>query len=201
MTATIEPSTIPRLVDDQYITLTDVSWAQYEQMLAMRGDKSVPRMTYLEGSLELMSPSREHERIKSLLRRLVETYAIESRLKLNAFGQWTLKNLALGRGLEPDECYVLGAEDPERPDLAIEVVWTHGGLDKLEVYKGLGVLEVWVWRAGQITVHRLEGDRYVMLEGSQLMPDLDLAHLASCLGNPDQTEAILAYQTWLRARP
>ena len=54
------------------------------------------------------------------------------------------------RGVEPDECYVFGdAPDPERPDLAIEVVWTRGGIDKREIYRALGVRELWFWRRGQ----------------------------------------------------
>jgi hypothetical protein len=31
---------------------------------------------------------------------------------------------------------------PQVPDIAIEVVWTSGGIDKLEVYRGLDVPEV-----------------------------------------------------------
>lgn len=55
------------------------------------------------------------------------------------------------RGAEPDECYVFGEDpDPERPDLAIEVIWISGGMNKLEIYRALGVAEVWHWRRGRI---------------------------------------------------
>lgn len=37
-----------------------ISWAQFEAMLAMRGDAGSVRFTYL-AKLELMSPSRHHE--------------------------------------------------------------------------------------------------------------------------------------------
>ncbi len=40
----------------------------------------------------------------------------------------------------------------EAPDLAIEVIWTSGGIDKLESYRGLGVGEVWFWREGRMEV-------------------------------------------------
>ena len=48
--------------------------------------------------------------------------------------------LPLLSSIEADECYVVGVleAEPERPDLAVEVVWTGGGLSKLEVYRGLG---------------------------------------------------------------
>jgi len=43
----------------------------------MRGDHSVPRISYLGGEIEIMSPSRTHEAIKSLIGRLLETYCLE----------------------------------------------------------------------------------------------------------------------------
>src|SRR5262245_26226187 len=45
---------------DQRVLVYGVSWAHYEAHLAMRGEKSVPRIAYLRGTLELMSPSRDH---------------------------------------------------------------------------------------------------------------------------------------------
>lgn len=39
----------------------------------------------------------------------------------------TMREVPKEAGLEPDECYVIGAEK-EYPDLAIEVVWTSGGM-------------------------------------------------------------------------
>ena len=50
---------------DQRLVTYAVSWDRYEAQLAWRGDASSPRLAYLEGALELMSPSRDHERIKS----------------------------------------------------------------------------------------------------------------------------------------
>jgi hypothetical protein len=37
----------------------------------------------------------------------------------------------------------------------IEVVWTSGGLGKLEIYRRLGVGEFWQWKRGRIQVHLL----------------------------------------------
>jgi hypothetical protein len=48
---------------DQIITFHRVSWEDYERMLEIRGDKSAPRITYLEGELEIISPSKDHEQI------------------------------------------------------------------------------------------------------------------------------------------
>jgi Uma2 family endonuclease len=135
----------PGVSVDQRVLLHGVQWRDYEALLAMRGESSGVRIAYLEGVLELTSPSRDHERIKTKLARLVETYSDELGLGLEGYGSWTLKKEKEERGLEPDECYSIGHAG-EGPDLAIEVVWTAGGLDRLEIYRGLGVREVWVWR-------------------------------------------------------
>lgn len=64
--------------EDHVVFLDRVSWSDYERLLAMRGDRSAPRIIYLEGTIEIMSPSRSHEGIKSLIARLVEAYCDEA---------------------------------------------------------------------------------------------------------------------------
>jgi Uma2 family endonuclease len=135
------------------------TFADYETLLRIRGERSVPRIAYLEGTIELMSPSNQHEGIKSTIGRLVETDCLVRGIRFQALGNWTLKKRSVKRGVEPDECYVFGARRAGRPDLAIEVIWTSGGVDKLEIYRCLQVPEVWVYRRGRIQVHALRGDR------------------------------------------
>ncbi|HVQ74088.1 MAG TPA: Uma2 family endonuclease [Candidatus Binatia bacterium] len=184
------------------MTLYDVSWSDFELILRIRGDRGGVRVTYLDGVLEFMSPSVDHEGIKKTTARLLEAYAEEKGLPFNGFGSWTLKNPARARALEPDECYSLSVGRPTRPDLAIEVVWTTGGIDKLEVYRGLGVGEVWFWREGAIEVYALAGDRYERRERSTLLPELDLVELARHIDPENQTESVRRYRQALRrARP
>ncbi|HET8798739.1 MAG TPA: Uma2 family endonuclease, partial [Thermoanaerobaculia bacterium] len=76
---------------DHIIVLHDVSWEDYERLLEIRGDKSAPRIAYLEGELEIMSPSRDHERIRSFIGHLMETWCIDRDMELTPFGSWTLK--------------------------------------------------------------------------------------------------------------
>ena len=131
------PPTATR-TEDQRVTLNDVTWSDFELILQIRGDRAGVRMTYLNGVLELMTPSVDHEGIKKTISRLLEAYAEEKGMPFNGFGSWTLKNARRARALEPDECYSLSLGRPTSPDLAIEVVWTSGGIDKLDVYRGLG---------------------------------------------------------------
>src|SRR5438105_4962325 len=116
---------LPR--EDHFVVLSGVTWNDYQRLVEVRGDRSAPRITYLEGRLEIMSPSRTHESIKSLIGSLVETYCMERNIEFSTFGSWTIEDKSVERGVEPDECYVFSdAPDPTRPDLAIEVVWTSG---------------------------------------------------------------------------
>lgn len=186
--------------EDQRVRLHGVRWEDYERLLAIRGESAAVRITYLSGEVELMSPSRHHERIKSMIGRLVELYAVERGIDLAAFGSWTIKDASNERGAEPDECYVLGTDDeqPTRPDLAVEVVWTSGGADKLDVYRGLGVREVWFWQDGRITVHVLEGDRYLERARSECLPGLDVAFVARLAAHPNQALAVREFLASLR---
>jgi Uma2 family endonuclease len=187
--------------EDHRVFLHDVQWDDYERMLAIRGESAVPRMTYLEGEIELMSPSLQHEILAAFIGRLLEAYAEERGLDLDGYGSWTVKSKHTKRGAEADRCYGLGQRKPERPDLAIEVAWTTGGISKLDVWSGLGVPEVWLWRQGRLEVYLLESAGYVQAERSRLLPGLDLALLMSFLDRPSQTQAVREYREALRREP
>lgn len=184
---------------DQIIIFHDVSWEDYERVLEMRGDKSAPRIRYLEGELEIMSPSRSHEQIKSFIGCLVETWCIDRGIEMSSFGSWTLKEKKKERGAEADECYIFGTEPRDRPQLAIEVEWSRGGLDKLEIYRKLGVGEVWIWRKGAIQVYVLTGEQFEPVQRSRVLPDLDLPLLTSMLGHDTLTQAVRAFRKALPA--
>src|SRR5580704_12864602 len=132
------------LQGEQRFLMHGVPWKTY---VLLREALDVPglRMTYFKGALELMSPSPEHERIKKMIARLVEMYAVEADTPLYAYGSTTFRRELKERGLEPDECYCVGADLERYPDIAIEVVVTSGGIEKLPIYEGLEVAEVWFW--------------------------------------------------------
>ncbi len=183
---------------DQRLITYGVPWSHYETQLALRGDHPVPRIAFLEGVLELMSPSRDHERIKSYIGCLIEAYALERNIDLSPYGSWTLKQAPKQAGLEPDECYLVGDQQRDTPDLAIEVVWTSGGIEKLEIYRRLGVGEVWRWKDSRIEVHVLQGERYETSERSTLFPELDVQLLVSFLDHPAALQAVKAFREALR---
>jgi len=161
-------------------------------------------MTYLDGMLELMSPSSLHEDAKTIIARLIEVWAMERDVDLRGFGSTTFRRKAKKRGLEPDECYKLGKlGDNAVPDIAIEVLVSKRLVDKLAVYAGLGVPEVWEWRprTKTIVVHRLVGEAYERRERSEILPDLDIAQLSTFVKpGENQTRLAKSYQAALRAR-
>jgi Uma2 family endonuclease len=189
---------------ERRFVLHGVPWWTYVALRDALDDQSGLKMTYLHGTLELMSPSTLHEDAKKIIARLVEVWAMERDVDLRGFGGATFRREAKERGLEPDECYKLGKlEEDGVPDLAIEVIVSNPLVDKMAVYAGLGVPEVWEWRptTSSIVIHRLVGDAYQPRDTSEVLPDLDVAQLSQFV-RPGENQTRLAkdYQAALRAR-
>jgi Uma2 family endonuclease len=197
----LDPARDDRPREDHVVVLQDVTWADYQRILEIRGDRSAPRIAYSEGRLEIMSPSKDHEAIKSLIGCLLEVYCLETGVEFSTFGSWTLEDKAVSCGVEPDECYVFGdARAAQRPHLAIDVVWTSGGIGKLEIHRALGVREVWFWRRGAITVHVLRAGAYAETPRSEALPGISIEEVASYLDRPSTSQAMRDYRDALRAR-
>jgi Uma2 family endonuclease len=191
---------IPQLddsIEEQRIIINNVTWQQYETLRATLDDIPGLRMTYLEGTLELMNPSKKHELDKTTIARLVEIYVLEMDIDLTGYGSTTFRKQIKARGLEPDECYCFG-QIKEVPDIAIEVVLSSGGIDKLSVYQGLAIPEVWFWQNNQFAVYHLRQEGYELINRSEFLPELDLTILAQYVQLPHQTQAVKAYRDSLR---
>jgi Uma2 family endonuclease len=184
---------------DQLVVLHGVDWKTY---CTLRGlfDSPGVRMTYSKGALEIMSPSRRHEGYKKRIARLLELFALERNVPLSGYGSTTFRKAEAERGLEPDECYVLDRElgDDGFPDIALEVIISSGGINKLEVYRDLGVREVWFWHEHRFHLYELRADGYAPIERSALIPDLDLDELATFADDPEQLAALKRYQARLK---
>ena len=186
---------------DQRVVMHNVSWDQYQAFLDARGDRSTPRMVYLDGALELMTTSEDHERIKLIIRSLLDVYMLDVGMEFSSYGNWTMRNEGEESGIEADDCYRIGLDQTRGrwPDLAIEVVWTRGGLNKLEAYRRIGVREVWFWNAGEIDIHVLGPSGYERRDHSECVPGIDLALLAGFVDEPMRSKAIRDYRDALRA--
>ena len=195
------------------VVLYNVPWSTYETLLA---DLDLPgtRLTYDQGSLEIMSPSEEHERFKGLIGRIIETLTEELGIAIRAAGSTTWKRKALQRGLEPDECYYVANESRVRgqqtidlavdppPDLVIEVEVTSSAIDKMPIYATLGVSEVWRYDGKTFFIDVLQADgNYARVSQSAAFPFLPMAELEAFLdrrNTTDDTSWIRSFRKWVR---
>jgi Uma2 family endonuclease len=151
--------------------------------------------------LELMSPGTPHESDKKKLARVFEAYLEHLGVPAEGVGSWTVKSKKKKLSAEADECYVLTTvpvgPSVKAPDLVIEVVYSSGTLDKLEVWRKLGAKEVWFWQRGELTVFVRKGDAFGTARRSALVPALDLELIVRCMSETTQTVAVRALRAAL----
>jgi Uma2 family endonuclease len=167
---------------DQRVIISGVSWQTYERLLADFGDSHSARMTFDQGTLEIMAPSFAHERALHLLSQIVGIIVEVRDLDMVIAGSTTFKREDLGRGLEPDALfYIQHAEDVRGhaaidlasdvpPDLVIEIDITHPSLDKSPIYAAIGILEVWRYAEQRIAIYRHHTDGYAVADSSTVLP-------------------------------
>lgn len=165
------------------IVMYDVPWSTYVELADQRRG-SVPRMTYDEGTLELMSPKRLHENIGSIIGRLIEVYSEEKEIEVISLASITVRRADLKKGYEADESYyvthasqMLEKEELEFevdpvPDLVIEVEITRSAIHKLELFAKMGIPEVWRHDGKELEMLRLVEGRYQPIQASVELPGL-----------------------------
>ncbi|PSB16141.1 hypothetical protein C7B61_07470 [filamentous cyanobacterium CCP1] len=195
-------------------SINNVSWAQYEALLADLEDTSHYRVSYLDGVLEIVSPSRRHESGKTQIGTFLEIYFLETDTKYFPTGSTTLRKEEQQAGTEPDESYCIGS-DKEFPDLAMElcsananeVIVTSGGINRLELYRRLGVREVWFWQNNQFSMYHLREEvpaqfaqsfGYEAISHSEILPGLDMNLLAAGVRNPNPLAAAKEFRQGVR---
>jgi Uma2 family endonuclease len=171
---------------DQCVTLHGIDWKGYGTMLRLRGERPVPKIVYLDGSLLLVSPSYIHECLAERLGLFVVVVLEELEIQGKMAGSTTFRRRKKSGGVEGDKAFYLGnlarvigkrkldlRNDPP-PDLAIEVVHTHDATAAVEVHRRLGVPEVWVCDENELQIlARQDGGRYARSESSPAFPYLN----------------------------
>ena len=153
---------------DQILSLSGMSWTDYEGLTSQ--DYLGYRVSYLNGVITIVSPSRSHERIAEIINGLIKTYCRKYNRVYFPMGSTTLKNPPLA-GKEPDHSFAFDT-DKSIPDLAVEVTYSSGGVADLEKYRYLGVKEVWFWKNNEITFYHLVNSEYQEIENSVCLPKL-----------------------------
>ena len=206
--------TIETLPDNSTLLLHEVSWTEYEDLLALLPDNPRFRLSYDQGTLEIMTLSPRHERLKSLFAHLLAVLTEELDLNLVGLGSTTFRLAEAARGLEPDDCYYIHqaermagqdtidlATDPP-PDLVVEVDISHPSLDKFPIYASLRVPEAWRHDGDTLQFFRLIGERYSQTPESGLFPLLSAEVLASFVQQGKEhgiIPMIRAFRDWVRA--
>ena len=169
MATAVEPRTRSAFECERRFLLPGVGWEGYEALLDMIGDGHT-RVTYDRGDAELMSPSNKHDEYAELIGRIIIAVTENLRVPCRALRSTTWRKFAVEGGLEADNSYYVTnvprvrgrrildlAVDPP-PDLAVEIEISHSALNRLRVYAGLRVPEVWRFDGEQLVIHRLQPD-------------------------------------------
>lgn len=164
-------------------SLSNVRWETFIELAEQRRG-SIPRMTFSEGVLELMSPLRQHENIGRLIGRMVETYTEELEIEIHSVASTTFKRKDLQRAFEADESYYIQHADMMRakehtdltidppPDLVIEVEITSSLIEKVELFATMGVPELWRHDGESLRMYTLVANRYQLIESSLALSGL-----------------------------
>lgn len=193
-------------VPETRMVLENVNWETYVALAdARRG--SVPRMTYNEGVLEMMSPKRKHEHLGRLIGRMIEAYSEIKGIEILSVASVTVKRSDLQKAYEADESYyvtnmarVLKKEELDfevdpAPDLVVEVELTSSAIDKMELFATMQVREVW-WHDGtSVQFYRWVNGRYERIQESLELPGLELTLVNRFLDQRLQT----GETTWILA--
>ncbi|MEM6400714.1 MAG: Uma2 family endonuclease [Cyanobacteria bacterium P01_D01_bin.116] len=187
---------------EERFSVSLVSWDSYEKLLAKLEDNSHYRITYLDGILEIVSPSRKHEITKSRIGSLVKFYLFKKQIRHTPIGSTTVRNSFKKAGAEADEYFCIG-EEKEIPDLAIEVIIIPCSINKLETYRRLGVKEVWFWKNNELKLFHLREEipkkfaqtyGYEEIRTSELIQGLNINFLTECILIPDHLQALNQFE-------
>lgn len=195
------------------VTLHGVSWGFYEQTLREVGGQPL-RFTYLDGSLEIMSPLPEHEAVKTAICGLVDMLTYVTHRPRKSFGSATFRREDKSAGTEPDACYYFTNIDRVKgmkrfdaavhpaPDLVIEVDLLSASIPREPVYARLGVPEIWRYDLNGLAVRALSAEKtYAGASASQFFPYLPLEPFTAFIRrmvDEEETTVLAEFAQWLK---
>lgn len=206
---------IERMPPDSVLTQHGVSWDDYEELLESVGEASGLRISYDDGTLQIMTVSFKHEKFVRMIERMVDLVSLRLRIKVLFYGSATMKQHRKKKGAEPDACFyvekadLVGTKDDFNldtdppPDVVVEIDLHHASTSKFPIYAAFGVPEIWRYEGQVLTIHHLREGKYVASEASQSLPLFTGAVLTEFLARipkQDQYNILLAFEEWLKTR-
>ncbi|MGB3300831.1 MAG: Uma2 family endonuclease [Phormidesmis sp.] len=213
MVSTLNPATLPtgETAGEKRVTLHNLSWSQYQQLLKALPETRAAHLTYALGALEISMPLEDHEQASELIGLFIRILVFELGLKLKSMRSTTLAREDLNRGAEPDNAYYIQNQpkvagrnvDLERdppPDLVVEVDITHTDIDKNALYAAMGVPELWRFNGRSWRIYQLQGDAYAEVGLSPTFPMVEKADLYSFLAaaKQDEISAEARFRNWIK---
>jgi len=204
---------VKNLPEGGMVTIPDVTWDEYEQLIAELDDRPGIRVNYSRGRLWIVSPSQYHEMYTGLLLRIAIYAADALGYDLESRGSATFKKKSFPGGMEPDTCFfiqnaarIIGKRklDPRRdppPDVIVEIDISSGSLYKLDFYADLGVPEIWRYDENRLHILLLTEKGYVEATTSHALPVLTADGLSRFLEQSKaegQSAALRSFRDWLR---
>ncbi len=166
---------------DRQLVYSGIDWQQFKLIQAGFAEAPGIRLAYFDKTIEILMPGRTHELFKSIIGMLIELFCLEMAIEFEPTGSMTQEREG-EVSLEADESYCFGTSK-SIPDLAIEVVLTSGGFDKLQRYQVLGISEVWFWQDGVFSLYRFRDGKYDRITRSEIpeLTSLDIDLLTRCV--------------------
>ena len=198
---------------DQTVILRGIHWDTYERLLADQQESSGTRLNFDCGTLEIVSPSSEHEQLKETITLLFQLMASELEIDVVAAGSTTFRRKDLRKGFEPDASfYIRNAQavrkrpqidlrrDPP-PDVVVEIEITNPAINKLSIFAAAAVPEVWLYRDDRVEILALESKTYQKKMESSFLPGVTDEVLTSFVRSSrtmTSVEWIKAVRTWAK---
>ncbi|MDC0835717.1 Uma2 family endonuclease [Geitlerinema sp. CS-897] len=166
---------------DRRIVQSGMSWQQFELIRAGFADSPNIRLAYYDNTIEILMPGRDRELFGRLIGFLIGLFCLEKGIEFEPTGAMTQEREG-EVSVQADESYCFGTSKPV-PDLVVEVVFSSGGLQKLQRYRVLGVPEVWFWQDGLFSLYRLRDEGYAKINRSEIpqLATLDIELLTRCV--------------------
>ncbi len=177
---------------EQHFYRPGITWDNFQAIQKAFANLPGVRLSYCEGVLEIVTTSKLHEAISSLVAALLIIYFEIEEIEFFPSGSYSQIIPGVVE-YQADLSYCFG-NDKNRPDLCIEIVITSGSPIKLQKYKLMEVPEVWFWEDGTIEVYSLQEQEYQKVDHSQLLPNLDLSLLNRCLLLSSPIQAIKEFR-------
>ena len=166
------------------VVVQNVSWQEFEDILAKSGKNRAARIAYSKGILEIMTPLPEHETTKLFITDFVEMLLEGFNIEFYSLSSTTFKNELIETAIELDNCFYIENEAKVRgknkldltidipPDLALEVGVT--SRTYRDICAALGVSELWHFEQGKLQINVLQEGKYVEVEFSPHFSDFPL---------------------------